>query len=83
MKEKAKILGTFPDTVFKMATDIIFHRFCVDVESIFCMVFGVKVGKMDTKKHSKNMTAKKSCDGSGPGSCGPLKQFKDPRFKDW
>ncbi len=28
------------------------------------MLFGVKVGKMDSKKDSKNIPAKKSCNGS-------------------
>ena len=34
IKEKSKMLGTFPDTFFKMATDIFFHRFSVDLDSI-------------------------------------------------
>ena len=45
---------------------------------------------MDTKNHSKNIPAKKSCDQSRlnpsdlPNPCGPLKnRSKDPRSQDW
>ena len=69
-----------------MATDIIFHRFWVDLDSILGCFLVLKSEKMDTKKHSKNIPAKKSCEEpekSGTASCGPLKQFKDPRSQDW
>ena len=54
------MLGAFPDTFFKMATDIIFHRFWVDLDSILGCFFVLKSEKMDSKKHSKNIPAKKS-----------------------
>ena len=61
MKEKSKILGTFPDTFFKMATDIIFHRFWVDLDSLLGCFLELKSPKMEIEKHSKNIPAKKSC----------------------
>ena len=93
MREKSKILGTFPDIFSKMATDIIFHRFWVDLDSILGCFFVLKSEKMDTKKHSEKSHAsdpKRSCEkvmqaiprdpgNPGTGSYGPLKQFKDPR----
>ena len=38
------------------------------------MLFGVKVGKMDAKKHSKNIPAKKSCTKFGKSPCVPLRE---------
>ena len=58
MKEKSKILGTFPDTFFKMATDIIFHRFWVALDSILGCFLKVKSEKMDTKKTAKTYLQK-------------------------
>ena len=47
------------------------------------MLFGVKVGKKDTKKHNKNMPAKKSRDGSReiPGNPGldPMVPQNNPK----
>ena len=59
-KWKSKISGTFLDSFFKMATDIIFHRFWVDLDSILGCLLVLKPEKMDTKKHNTNMPAKKS-----------------------
>ena len=53
------IPGTFPDTFFKMATDIIFHRFWVDFRLHFGMLFGVKVRKNGYKKTQQKHTCKK------------------------
>ena len=53
MKEKSKILGTFPDTFFKMATDLIFQRFWVDLDSILGCFWVLKSEKMDTKNTAK------------------------------
>ena len=43
-----------------MATDIIFHRFYFVLDSIWGWFLVLKSEKMDTKKHSKNIPAKKS-----------------------
>ena len=60
-KRKSEMLGTFSNTFFKMATDIIFSSILSRFGLQFAMLFGVKVGKMATKNHSKNIPAKKSC----------------------
>ena len=85
IREKSKILGTFPDTFFKMATDIIFHRFWVDLDSILGCFLVLKSERWIQKKQQKH-TCKKVTQpipgdpaNSGNGSCGPLKQSKDPR----
>ena len=86
MKEKSKILGTFPDTFFKMATDIIFHRFWVDLDSILGCFLGLKSEKWLQKNTAKTYLQKsheRDPRSSGTGSCGPLKQSKDPRSQDW
>ena len=46
---------------FKMATDIIVHCLWVDFDSILGCLLVLKSEKMDTKKHSKNIPAKKAC----------------------
>ena len=46
IKEKSKILGTFPDTFFKMATDIIFHWFLIDLDSILGCFLKLKSEKI-------------------------------------
>ena len=53
------MLGTFPDTFFKMVTDIIFHRFGVDLDSIVGCFLELKSDKMDTKKTQQKQTCKK------------------------
>ena len=89
MKEKSKILGAFPDTFLKMATDIIFHRFWVDLDSVLGCILFLKSEKWIQKKTAKTYLQKSHATDlgdpgkSGPGSCGPLKQFKDPRSKGW
>ena len=60
MKEESKILGTFSGHSFE---DGYRHKFSSLLSRFglhLGLVFGVKVGKMDTKKHSKNRPAKKS-----------------------
>ena len=54
------MLGTFPDTFSKIATDIIFHRFWVDLDSILGCFLVLKSEQMDTKKPNKNIPVKKS-----------------------
>ena len=61
--EQIEISGTFLDTFSEMATDTFFHRFWVDLDSILGCFLVLKSEKMDTKKDSKNIPAKKSCDG--------------------
>ena len=56
IKEKSKILHTFQDTFLKMATDIIFPRFWVDLDSILGCFLVLESEKMDTKKDSKNIS---------------------------
>ena len=56
IKEKSKILHTFQDTFLKMATDIIFPRFWVDVDSILGCFLVLESDKIDTKKDSKNIS---------------------------
>ena len=62
MAEQIKISGTFLDTFSEMATDIFFSWIFVRFGLHLGMLFGVKVGKMDTKKHSKRIPANKSSD---------------------
>ena len=69
-----------------MATDIIFHRFWVDLDSILGCFLVLKSEKM-IQTNSARTCLQKSHEtdpgNPGNGSCGPLKQFKDPRSQDW
>ena len=58
MKEKSKILGTFPDTFLKMATDIIFHRFWADFDSILKRFLVIKSEKRILKNKAKTSLQK-------------------------
>ena len=58
IKEKSKILGTFPDTFFKMATDIIFHRFWVELDSILGCFLVLKSEKWRLKNIAKTYLQK-------------------------
>ena len=81
--EQSKILGTFSDIFSRWLPTSFFHRFWADLDSILGCFLLFKSEKMDTKKDSKNIPAKKSCakfSKSGPGSCGPWKQFKDSQI---
>ena len=52
------MLGTFLDTFFKMATDIILHRFWVDVDSISGCFLVLKSEKTETKNTIKTYLQK-------------------------
>ena len=80
------MLGTFPDTFLKMATDTICHRFWVDFDSIlgcFLVLKSENGFKKTQQKHTcKKVTRRIQGDPrrSGPGSYGPLKQFNDSQI---
>ena len=63
-KRKIEFFSYMFGHFFKMATDNIFHRFWVDLDSILACVLVLKSEKKDSKRHSKNIPAKKSRSGS-------------------
>ena len=72
--------------LFSYDFPIIFHRFGVDLDSILRCFLALKSEKIDTKNTAKTFLQKSHAGhpaNSGTGSCGPLKQFKDPRSQDW
>ena len=74
------------DTFSEMATDTFFHRFWVDLDSILGCFLVLKSEKWIQKKTAKTCLQKSHArdpERSESGSCGPLKQFKDPRSQDW
>ena len=86
IKDFRYISGHFFQDGYRHHFSLILSRFGLH----FGMLFGAKVGKNGFKKTQQKHTCQKvtrEIQGdpakSENASCGPLKQFKDPRFKDW
>ena len=81
-KRNQSLPGSWITQVFKMATDIIFHRFWVDLDSILGC-FLVKIRKNGYKKAQQKHACKKVTKviprdpaKSRNGSCGPFKTIQ-------